>query len=155
MFALLRAAAAAVAKLAGKIFVKQGAKKGSQEAAKQAAKKAGKSLNQGAKKCVTNCPKAAGQGAYEAAKQGGKHAGYLKNYANKSTAEIKKAVDSQKKLIAEHRDKIANPEKHIPDFKKLDPRQQENLINKKWPSDIQRQSEQLDILEGILKSRGN
>lgn len=155
MWGLLRAAATALAKQAGKLLAKQGAKKGTQEAAKKAAKKAGQTMDKGAKKCVTGCPNAAGKGAYEAAKGGGKHAGYLKNYANKPTPEIKKAIESQKKVIAEHRDKIANPEKHIPDFKKLDPRQQEALVTKKWPGDIQRQSEQLDILEGILKSRGN
>lgn len=155
MWGLLRAAATALAKQAGKFLAKQGAKKGSQQAAKNAAKKAGQTMNKDAKKCVTGCPKASGPGAFETAKNGGKHAGYYKNYADKPTPEIKKAIDSQKKLIAEHQSKIANPEKHIPDFKKLDPRQQEALVNKKWPSDIQRQSEQLDILEGILKSRGN
>jgi hypothetical protein len=46
---------------------------------------------------------------------------------------------------------IANPEKHIPNWKSLDPRQQKALIDKKWPSDIQRQTEQLEILEGLLK----
>lgn len=59
-----------------------------------------------------------------------------------------------KKEIAEHTDKIANPEKYIPDFKKLDPRQQEALLNKKWPSNIARQLEQLNILEGLLKQLG-
>lgn len=48
---------------------------------------------------------------------------------------------------------IKKPEKYIPNFKNLDPRQQEALINKKWPSDIQRQKEQKQISEGILKEK--
>lgn len=40
------------------------------------------------------------------------------------------------------------------DWSKLDPRQQQALIEKKWPSDIQRQLQQKQILEGILKERG-
>jgi hypothetical protein len=62
-------------------------------------------------------------------------------------------VSKEKPQIAEHQDKIKNPEKYIPNFKSLDPRQQHALINKKWPSDIKRQMEQKQILEGILKSK--
>ena len=88
--------------------------------------------------------------AYDIAKEGGKHSGFYKQYINKSRKEIEKGIKSIEKEIAEHQAKIANPEKYIPDFKSLDPRQQEALVNKKWPSDIQRQKEQLDILKGIL-----
>ncbi|MCM2989749.1 T7SS effector LXG polymorphic toxin [Bacillus safensis] len=90
-------------------------------------------------------------GAYDVAKSGGKHSGFYKQYIDKSPDQIKKGINSIDKQIAEHRDKIKNPEKHIPNFRNLDPRQQEALINKKWPSDIQRQIEQKQILEGILK----
>ncbi|WP_394336049.1 pre-toxin TG domain-containing protein [Bacillus safensis] len=89
--------------------------------------------------------------AYDVAKSGGKHSGFYKQYIDKSPDQIKKGINSIDKQIAEHRDKIKNPEKHIPNFRNLDPRQQEALINKKWPSDIQRQIEQKQILEGILK----
>lgn len=91
--------------------------------------------------------------AYEIAKAGGKHAGFLRNYATKSRAEIERAIKSIERQMALHRDKIANPEKHIPDWKNLDPRQRDALVNKKWPSDIQRQSEQASILRELLKDK--
>ncbi len=40
------------------------------------------------------------------------------------------------------------------DWDSLDPRQQRALLEKKWPSDIKRQREQKNILEGILSERG-
>jgi len=91
--------------------------------------------------------------AYETAREGGKHAGFLRNYANKSAAEIRRGITSIEKEIAKHRDKIANPENHIKDWNKLDPRQKEALVNKKWPSDIQRQTEQAQILKELLKTK--
>ncbi|WP_108026903.1 hypothetical protein, partial [Melghirimyces profundicolus] len=90
---------------------------------------------------------------YDIAKNGGKHKGFYKQYVEKTDEQIQKGIDSLNKQIQEHRDKIKNPEKYIPHFKELDPRQQNALINKKWPGDIQRQMEQKAILEGILKSR--
>ena len=41
----------------------------------------------------------------------------------------------------------------MPGWSKLDPREQEALVNKKWPSDIARQREQVQILKGLLKER--
>jgi hypothetical protein len=90
--------------------------------------------------------------ALEIAEVGGKHAGFLKNYQGKSPEELRRGIASLQKQIALHKDKIANPDKHIPNWSSLDPRQQEALVQKKWPSDIQRQAEQLDILEGLLKA---
>jgi hypothetical protein len=91
------------------------------------------------------------EGALEIAEAGGQHAGFLRNYQGKPLDELRRGINSLKKQIAEHKDKIANPEKHIPNWRSLDPRQQKALIDKKWPSDIQRQTEQLEILEGLLK----
>ena len=91
--------------------------------------------------------------AYEIAKSGGKNSGFYKNYLDKSTKEIEKGIKSLEKQIQEHTDKISNPQKYIKDFDKLDVRQQENLINKKWNSDIARRKEQKQILEQILQER--
>ncbi|WP_178022414.1 hypothetical protein [uncultured Paenibacillus sp.] len=91
--------------------------------------------------------------AFDVAKSGGKHSGFYNQYVGKSKKDIQKGIQSLDKQIAEHQDKIRNPEAHISNFKDLDPRQQEALVNKKWPSDIQRQMEQKEILEGILRSR--
>ena len=91
--------------------------------------------------------------AFEVALQGGKHAGFLKSYLNMSNGQLQKGIKSIKKQIAEHYDKIANPEKHIKDWKNLDPRQRDALLNKKWPGDIARQKEQLGILKQLLKRK--
>jgi RHS repeat-associated protein len=91
--------------------------------------------------------------AFDQALAGAKHAGFLKNYAARSKRELERAIKSIKKQIAEHEDKIANPRKHIKDSEKLDPRQRDALINRKWPSDIQRQKEQLGILKELRKRK--
>jgi hypothetical protein len=89
--------------------------------------------------------------AYETAANGGKHSGFLRNYLGESPEELRRGIASLQKQIAEHRDKIANPEKYIPNFKQLDPRQQAALLGKKWPSDIHRLQEQLEMLQELLR----
>jgi hypothetical protein len=89
------------------------------------------------------------QGAYKIALEGGKHSGFLKNYLAKSTSELKKGIASIERQISEHQAKIVNPSASIPGFSALDPRQQRALIESKWPSDIARQKEQLEILRGL------
>ena len=92
-------------------------------------------------------------GAYGTALSGGRHAGFLANYAGKPTAQIERGITSIEKQIAAHQAKIANPGRYIDQWASLDPRQQQALVNSKWPGDIARQQEQLDILRGILGSR--
>lgn len=92
----------------------------------------------------------AARGAFEVAKAGGKHVGFLRNYVGRTPAEIQKAIASIEKQIADHRPWIANPQSKIPNFGSLDPRQQAALVNSKWPGDIARQKEQLEILRGLL-----
>jgi len=96
------------------------------------------------------CSRSAVGGAFEAAKAGGTHAGFLNNYAGRTPAELQKAIASIEKQIAEHQSWIANPRAKIPNFGSLDPRQQAALINSKWPGDIARQQDQIDILKGLL-----
>ena len=92
-------------------------------------------------------------GAYGTALSGGRHAGFLANYAGKPTAQIERGINSIEKQVAAHQAKIANPGRYIDEWASLDPRQQQALVNSKWPGDIARQQEQLDILRGILGSR--
>jgi RHS repeat-associated protein len=99
---------------------------------------------------IIGAPVGVGRSAFEIARAGGKHAGFLKNYLGRSPSEIQKAVTSIEKQIADHQSWISNPELKIPNFRSLDPRQQAALVNSKWPSDIARQQEQLDILRGLL-----
>lgn len=95
------------------------------------------------------------RGAFEIAAEGGKHAGFLRNYAAKSADELRRGVASLEREIAIHIDKIKNPEKYIEGFKKLDLRQQKALLEKKWPGDIQRQREQLEIVKRLLEEGMN
>lgn len=93
--------------------------------------------------------------AYEAAKSGGKHAGFLKNYAGKSAAQLKKGIQGLQKQIDEHSALINDPAGTMKklgkgDWNALDPRQQKALLERKWPGDIQRQTEQQNILKGLL-----
>nr|WP_281247816.1 DUF637 domain-containing protein [Halomonas ilicicola] len=91
--------------------------------------------------------------AFSIAKSGGKHAGFLKNNQDRPTEELAKGAAKIEKQIALHQAKIKDPAKYVEGWSKLDPRQQEALVNKKWPSDIRRQEEQRDILKGILSER--
>lgn len=82
-----------------------------------------------------------------------KHVKMVESYLDKPTKEIQKGINSYEKQIAIHKDKIANPTKHYPDWEKLDPRQCEALTNKKWPVEIKGYEEQRDLLQSILKER--
>jgi RHS repeat-associated protein len=122
----------------------------------------GQELTQGAIETVTQtqAPNMAptptstvAKGAFEIAAEGGKHAGFLRNYLGKSAKELDRGIASLEKEIATHLDKIKNPGKYIEGFEKLDPRQQQALINKKWPSDIERQRDQLEILKRLREEQ--
>jgi DNA primase len=98
-------------------------------------------------------PVGAVKGAFEVAAEGGRHAGFLRNYLGKSGKELERGIASIEREIATHLNKIKNPAKHIEGFDKLDPRQQQSLINKRWPSDVQRQREQLEILKRLREQQ--
>ena len=82
-----------------------------------------------------------------------KHVKMVVDYLDKPTKEIQKGVNSYEKQIAIHKDKIVNPTKYYPDWDKLDPRQREALINKKWPVEISGYEEQRNLLQSILNER--
>ncbi len=98
------------------------------------------------------------ESAYDIAKNGGTHSGFYKNYLNKTTKELKSGIEKLQKQIDEHTELIKNPAEMMKkldkgEWEKLDPRQQKALLEKKWPSDIQRQKEQQDILRGLLNEK--
>ena len=82
-----------------------------------------------------------------------KHVKMVRDYLDKPAKEIQKGINSYEKQIAIHKDKIANPTKYYPDWDKLDPRQREALINKKWPAEIKGYEEQRSVLQSILNER--
>ncbi|CCB88323.1 hypothetical protein SNE_A04460 [Simkania negevensis Z] len=83
------------------------------------------------------------------------HVKMVRDYLDKPAKEIQKGIRSYEKLITEHKDKIANPSKFIPNWDKLHPERQDALINKKWPAEIQCYTEQRDVLQSILNERLN
>ena len=106
----------------------------------------------------TNSSNSGNLGAYDTAKNGGRHSGFYRNYLNKPTEQIQKGIQKIQRQIEEHQNLISDPKKYLSEYGKgdwdtLDPRQQRALVTKKWPSDIQRQREQQDILKGILEER--
>lgn len=144
------------AKTGGKVLAKEAAEEVAEQLAKEAAERAAR---EAAKRAAQAAAEAAAKNvpvktAFEIAQEGGKHAGFLKNYLGKPASQLQKGIKSLEKEIADHLDKIANPKKHIPNWDCLDPRQQQALINSKWPGDIARQREQLEILQGLLRSLG-
>ncbi|MFS8564375.1 MAG: tetratricopeptide repeat protein [Rhabdochlamydiaceae bacterium] len=74
---------------------------------------------------------------YKATINQNKHVKMVRDYLDKPAKEIQKGINSYEKQIAIHKDKIVNPAKYCPDWDKLDPRQREALLNKKWPAEIQ------------------
>lgn len=99
--------------------------------------------------------------AYKIAKQGKKHSGLLKIYTKrmekgiqKAEKEIRKAIASLKKQVAKHQDKINHPSRHVPDFSKFRPQHQQSLV-RHWEGEIQTFSEQIDVLDGLLKEASN
>lgn len=93
-----------------------------------------------------------GKSAFDIAKAGGKHSGFLKNYTGRSADEINKAINTLqtgKRGINTHLDKIANPSKYVPNWNALRPSHQQSLING-WQKEITNGIEQIQILRGLL-----
>ena len=93
-----------------------------------------------------------GKSAFEIAKSGGKHAGFYKNYIGRNADELNKAINTLqtgKRGINTHIDKIANPNKYVPSWNSLRSNHQKSLI-KGWQKEIRNAEEQIQILRGIL-----
>lgn len=96
------------------------------------------------------------QSTFEAARhQGGAHHGWYLQQQGLTDAELEKGIKSLQKQIDKHQAWIDNPLLKIPDFKTFHPDRQRNLIERKWPQDIQRHQDLIAILEGILRERNH
>lgn len=99
-----------------------------------------------------------GMTAYETALAGGRHSGWLKTVSKWSTSELQTSIGTMKANIVKHQKLISNPEKYLQQYHKgnwnlLHPNQQQHLLKVKWPGDIQRAEEQINILQEIIKLR--
>lgn len=90
--------------------------------------------------------------AYEIAKSGGRNSGWYKIYREYGQRQVLKGIRALEKQIAHHENWIANPLSKVQNYNDLDPRERAGLIRGR-ETDIQRQREFADILQGILKER--
>ncbi len=93
-----------------------------------------------------------GNNAFKIAQSGGKHSGFLKNYLGRSPDQINKAINTLqtgKRGINVHLDKISNPSKYVPNWNTLRSGHQQSLI-RGWQKEITNGREQIEILRGIL-----
>lgn len=93
---------------------------------------------------------AARTGAYETAAAGGRHAGLLRNYAGRAASEIRGAVESLERNVAQHLDKIAHPERYVRNWANLSSRAQQGTL-RKWQADAVRNAQEAEVLKGLLR----
>lgn len=77
-----------------------------------------------------------------------------KDIVNQSSSSLKKAMQKYEKHIAEHQDKIANPQKHILDWDSKDVREQSGLI-KHWKKEVDNFNQSITDRNDELKKRGD
>jgi hypothetical protein len=90
--------------------------------------------------------------AFERARAGGAHSGTLRNYEGRSTAEIRKAIQSYERQVALHKQKLADPSRYAEDWDHMTPEGRAGLL-KHWQEDIQRNQDLADVLRGLLETR--
>ncbi len=88
--------------------------------------------------------------AYRVASEGGRHAGFLRQQLGKTPAQLQRTIRSIEKRIAEHQEKIKNPEKYMTRDDASIPANVERA-RKDWAGDISRQQEQRDIAKEVLR----
>jgi len=90
--------------------------------------------------------------AFETARAGGAHSGTLRNYEGRSTAEIRKAIQSYERQVTLHKQKLADPSRYAEDWDHMTPEGRAGLL-KHWQEDIQRNQDLADVLRGLLETR--
>lgn len=91
--------------------------------------------------------------AYETAKNGGKHGKFYEQYKERPSIQIERGIRSFEKRIFQHLKKIKNPIEGAPDFFERTIEGQKGLLEH-WMKEIKIFEEEIEILNGILKSRG-
>lgn len=89
--------------------------------------------------------------AYEAAKAGGPHHGWMEKQRKLPTAKLLKSIRSLERQIAQHQQWIDDPYSKIPVDTLID--EANYYVTTKWPGDIARQRQQIDIIRGVLHER--
>lgn len=86
---------------------------------------------------------------FERARAGGRHSGFLRQNQGKSENELQRARRSLEKQVLKHQDKIANADSYID--RAISARQRQALIESYWPKEIKNFSDQIDILDELIK----
>jgi RHS repeat-associated protein len=110
-------------------------------------------IKSGGEKAIGKGLSEAAKEAFEVAKTGGRHSGLLKEYMNKSTIEIQRALRSYEKQVTVHAEKLNDPARFAEGLSKMEPRAQEGLL-RHWQQDLRRNLEFSEIMRGILRERG-
>ena len=87
--------------------------------------------------------------AYEDAKTGGPHASFLRDYSDLPYHLVEKAIRSLTRRMEQHQTKIADPYSIL--SREAGPARVRNLVEKKWPKDIQRQTTGNSTLPSIYR----
>ena len=90
---------------------------------------------------------------YEIARNGGRHSGLLKNYVDLPLPMVERGIRSIETQITLHETWIKNPFSKLPAT--IEKHQVEFLVTKKWPKDIERLQEEMEVLKGLIKEREN
>ena len=91
--------------------------------------------------------------AFEIANNGGAHAGMLKNIrANMGVVQLQAGIKKITRTISDHEGWIADPFSK-PGVSDCPAEDVARWVNEKWPSDIQRLTEQRSIYEAVLKEK--
>lgn len=90
--------------------------------------------------------------AFDIAKAGGAHGGFYRERTQWGKVQIEKSIRNIGKVVQEHKGWIANPTSKVADWQQRDARYQDGLLAK-WRKDIKRQTEHIEILQGLLSER--
>jgi hypothetical protein len=90
--------------------------------------------------------------AYRAAASGGRHAGLFRQLSGMATRQVQSTVRRFERTIAEHRDKIANPARHMTRENVGDPAAVARA-RRDWQRTIDRVTQQRDIARDELRRR--
>jgi hypothetical protein len=89
--------------------------------------------------------------AYEAAKAGGRHAGLIRRFRDETDHAIAKSIQSLRRQIDLHLAYVADPLLKVD--RSLDALAVKRLVEQKWPKEIERLREEVEVLESLLKDR--
>lgn len=92
--------------------------------------------------------------AYDVAKAGGRHAAWMREQQELGERQLRSARRSIQKQVALHLGWLDNPTSKVQDWNGRSALYQQGLL-RKWQQDIQRQRQQIEIIEGVMKEKGH